>query len=377
MRKLSFGEKALSTACAAVLALACVPASALATTGGATLDDAPIVSFGKTYSDSLRNNDSAAYYEIFVPENGKLAISFGKGYASNTSRWYVSLWADDGSHRFFERRIANDNDKTDSFVTGVKPGFYYVKVRNCYRAAGVGYSLKTTFSESNAWEEEVNDSPASAKKVSLNKKVKGTASDFEDADWYKFTVPSKGYYSVNFGRSKSTAREHWRVSLYNSDKSTVIAKSDFENDKTSVDRIIKKLSKGTYYVMVTDPYQSMLVNYSIQENSFGHTYSLKMAKLKAPTAPKITKTSGVKKGGKFTWKKVKGASGYHVELCSDKNFSDFSPRINKTYKGVSGKSVSPWWVSGQKVYVRVRSYSTAANGTLYSKWSKVKSFTCK
>lgn len=368
MRKLSFGEKALSTACAAALALACMPATALANVGGTTPGNSPVVSFGKTYSDALASGDDVDYYEVVVPTNGKLTVSFGKNYASNSSRWDVTLLSSDLSHEYFSHRYENDNSKTETSVLGVKAGTYYVMVESYSRAAGVNYTLKADFAESGAWEEEGNDTPLEAKGISLGKKVKGTIAGSDDEDWYKFSVGSKGYYSIDFGKAYSADAEEWHVMLYNFDQSKQLTDAYVKNDSSKTAKVVKKLSKGTYYVKVTDPYSW---------DSCGGTYSLGLSKFTAPAATKITKTKGISNGGKVYWKTKKGISGYQVQLSDNKSFS--SPYTQTTKKAsMKGVKFTSWlFFKGEKKYVRVRTFKEAANDTIYSKWSKVKSFTCK
>ena len=76
------------------------------------------------------------------------------------------------------------------------------------------------------------------------------------------------------------------------------------------------------------------------------------------------------KGKKLTlkWAKDKMASGYQVQICTNKKFKKDvkSKTLSKnSYKFTKLKT-------GKKYYVRVRSYKKAGKETLYGTWSKLK-----
>ena len=70
----------------------------------------------------------------------------------------------------------------------------------------------------------------------------------------------------------------------------------------------------------------------------------------------------------LTWKKVKNAKGYEVQVSTDKNFKKSK---TKTYTvAVNKKKLTSIIKKGRKYYVRVRAYRSAMNGKVYSTYTK-------
>ena len=90
----------------------------------------------------------------------------------------------------------------------------------------------------------------------------------------------------------------------------------------------------------------------------------------SPKKPSVKSTTAVK-GKKLAvkWAKDKMASGYQVQVSTDKKFK----------KGVKSKNLPKTSCTftklktGKKYYVRIRSYKKSGKETLYSAWSKAKS----
>ena len=87
-----------------------------------------------------------------------------------------------------------------------------------------------------------------------------------------------------------------------------------------------------------------------------------------PKKPSVKPTAAKGKKLCLKWPKDKRASGYKVQISTDKNFK----------KGVKSKNVSKTSYTfkklktGKKYYVRIRSYKKYGKEMLYSKWSKIK-----
>ena len=102
----------------------------------------------------------------------------------------------------------------------------------------------------------------------------------------------------------------------------------------------------------------------------------KAAAKKAMKQAKITKLTAKSKAKKkinVTWKKVKKATGYQVQVSNKKNFKKviFKKDLKKTKLTIKSKKIK----SKKTYYVRVRAYATykdADNKTVkvYSKWNK-------
>lgn len=94
-----------------------------------------------------------------------------------------------------------------------------------------------------------------------------------------------------------------------------------------------------------------------------------MAVKVSPRKPSV-KSAKTAKGRKLTvkWAKDKMASGYQVQISTDKKFK-------KDVKSMSLSRVSCTFTklkTGKKYYARIRSYRTSGKEKLYSAWSKAK-----
>ena len=86
-----------------------------------------------------------------------------------------------------------------------------------------------------------------------------------------------------------------------------------------------------------------------------------------PTIKSLKNTSGKKITVKLS-KKVSGASGYEVEYSTSSAFKSNVKKVKmKSSCTLSGLT------KGKKYYVRVRAYKTDKTGTIYGKYSSVKS----
>ena len=101
--------------------------------------------------------------------------------------------------------------------------------------------------------------------------------------------------------------------------------------------------------------------------------------LKTTTATdktKITKTKGAKKKITVNWKKISKATGYQIQVATDKKFTknkksvtiSKNKTISTTIKKLKGK---------KKYYIRVRTYRKVAGKKVYSSWSSVKNVKTK
>lgn len=89
----------------------------------------------------------------------------------------------------------------------------------------------------------------------------------------------------------------------------------------------------------------------------------------SPKKPSVKSAKAVK-GRKLTvkWAKDKKASGYQVQISTDKKFKKNLKSSKLTKTSYTFKNLK----SGKKYYVRIRSYKKSGKDTLYSSWSKIK-----
>lgn len=135
----------------------------------------------------------------------------------------------------------------------------------------------------------------------------------------------------------------------------------------------KKVKKPTYYAGGYTLNKCVKCSYSYKNN--------KKNKLTLGV-PSLT-LKNTKKSISVSWKKVKGSTGYQIQVGTDSKFKK-SKKINyennsssKIKMSVSKAMLRQYGIR-TKCYIRIRTYySESGKKTVYSKWSKVKSVTIK
>ena len=95
--------------------------------------------------------------------------------------------------------------------------------------------------------------------------------------------------------------------------------------------------------------------------------SLKASSSKKPATTKVKKVKATKKSLTIKWSKVKGASGYEIQVATDKKFKKNKKSILvKKQKTTSAKIKK--LKSKKKYYVRVRTYKVVGRKKVYSSW---------
>lgn len=96
-----------------------------------------------------------------------------------------------------------------------------------------------------------------------------------------------------------------------------------------------------------------------------------------PKKGKLSKVTSPKKATiKITWSRLKGITGYQLQISGNKKFGK---GVLQRYFSKKQKSITVPLLkkSGKKYYVRIRSYKQTRGRDYYGKWSKVKSVKVK
>ena len=95
--------------------------------------------------------------------------------------------------------------------------------------------------------------------------------------------------------------------------------------------------------------------------------SLQASNSKKPATTKVKKVKATKKSLTIKWSKVKGASGYEIQVATDNKFKKNKKSILvKKQKTTSAKIKK--LKSKKKYYVRVRTYKVVGRKKVYSSW---------
>ena len=91
---------------------------------------------------------------------------------------------------------------------------------------------------------------------------------------------------------------------------------------------------------------------------------------------KVNKAQAKKKALVVYWNKIADASGYQIQVATDKKFKKNKKTVTVAKQNANKKTVKKL-KSKKKYYVRVRSYKIVNGKKVYGKWSKIKSIKTK
>ena len=115
---------------------------------------------------------------------------------------------------------------------------------------------------------------------------------------------------------------------------------------------------------------------TVKGKTYYGAYSDVLKTTTATDKTKISKVNGAKKKITVKWKKISKATGYQVQVATDKKFKKIKKSViiskNKTLSTTIKKLKSK-----KKYYVRVRTYRKVGGKKVYSKWSSVKNIKTK
>ncbi|WP_288312458.1 leucine-rich repeat domain-containing protein [uncultured Eubacterium sp.] len=97
---------------------------------------------------------------------------------------------------------------------------------------------------------------------------------------------------------------------------------------------------------------------------------------KKPASVKVNKTLAKKKALVVYWNKIVDASGYQIQVATDKKFKKNKKTITVAKQNASKKTVKKLKTK-KKYFVRVRAYKIVDGKKVYGKWSKIKSVKTK
>ena len=95
-----------------------------------------------------------------------------------------------------------------------------------------------------------------------------------------------------------------------------------------------------------------------------------------PASVKVNKAQAKKKALVVYWNKIANASGYQIQVATDKKFKKNKKTVTVAKQNASKKTVKKLKAK-KKYFVRVRTYKIVDGKKVYGKWSKIKSVKTK
>ncbi len=265
--------------------------------------DADKMVTGKKYIGHIHNRNKVDYYEIDVPENGYLGITFTNPVLTDSSaQWAITVYRYvDELQEIQYYTVNTSNAKTVLPKIGVEPGVYYIKVsdNNYGYACNTEYGLQADYVETDYWETENNDNYSVADKMITGKEYGGHIHNRSKTDFYELKFNEKGYFTITFKNPViQGSSAEWKIKVYKYEDSL----KQIQSYDVSINKAVWVLPKigiepGTYYIEVCDDNYgySSNITYSIKTDYVKNNYWESEFNDNYSQADKIV--SGVKFGG--------------------------------------------------------------------------------
>ncbi len=235
------------------------------TVQGDTMATATAISLNKEQTGALSSSGDEDWYKVTLSKAGKFEIVFGGEYKTSGS-WRIELYTAANKKVYGDTYSASNTVKHTVCTTGLSAGTYYIRVDNESGAQGLTYSLAPKFTESDAWEKELNDTIVSASPIANNVETHGNLQISSDEDWYKVTLPKAGKFEIVFGGDYSEDGS-WIIKLYTAANKLVYSGSYSTSNTMKHVECTTGLPAGTYYIKIEE---GAYYGY----NAVGLTYSL-------------------------------------------------------------------------------------------------------
>ena len=376
------------------------------------------IALNTVYTGNILNDNDTDWYSFDMPSRGYVNLNINADAKEDLNEvgdgWQLTLYRGDGT-------LIRSFDWSSKFTSQnlpVSPGHYLVDVNGRNYKDGFDYNFSVSFTPTDDWEIEPNNESAQATAIAFNKTYHGYLTDYNDVDWYSFSIAHDSRVSLDFGPNANTdlssIGDGWDVYLNNAADTYVYFDDAASSQSKAVD-----LKAGTYFIKVVDHSGSIydltvrllsqtqpqvqpsastpapaVTNTPVQTATNTPASTSTPAVKKTQTtkpAPAVTKTSATKtkktqpkkktvnkklklgkaaikkaKAGRkainVSWKKVNKAKSYQIsykDVKSKKWITKSTKKLSYSIKKLRSK---------KKYSVRVR----AVSGKTAGSWSKVK-----
>lgn len=212
-------------------------------------------------------------YDIDLPQKGKLDIDYE---VNNFEDFHLTIIDNKGNEIIkysnihgtaYEKLHDNYND------IRLPKGKYKVRLR-FYKMDGT-YTIKTKYTpEGEGFEEEFNDSLQTANVILPNKEIIGSIHNYEDVDYYKFTLNEKGSLKLNLKHDQYDEYVMIKVRLLDENNKMITEfTSNGEDINSYSDKV--RLPKGKYFVKIeheSGQYKSLQYKLNLIYNAENENY---------------------------------------------------------------------------------------------------------
>ena len=232
--------------------------------------------FNIAVKGELKTKEDYEAYIFTLEENGALSLSFNHQSVQESmlDGWRVTLYyienPDDDWYEYNELTYFDAfwADVTSTWgETGVEAGTYCVVVEPGQLFLAGDFDLTVSFTPTESFEKEFNDTKETATNLRLNRVIYGSSSQRQgdaDLDYYKFEITNDGYIDMIFSHDNSQLPQvGWVVRLFTENDYEIASfASKYQDPELKTGKI--NLHPGVYYILVETQVQD------------GMTYRLKI-----------------------------------------------------------------------------------------------------
>lgn len=395
-----------------------VPLSAQADESGNTTSDLPIsgtenVSFENQFISDYNWKYDIRYYKVTIPSAGTFVLNINATLAGDDDDgvFSISLTDENANYSLKSGLKGYVNETIEYDLLAGDYTFRFVANGN---DCPVNCTFTTSFTKKTqsfyADKSTKTSNLAKANEIKLDTMYYGLMPGSTRNGWggqnigYKLNF-SGGDLFILYNTERNRIRtEDYYVNLYDENGKTIYNTSVWDNEKQNYVNTVgdcvyfKNLKAGLYFISFKDFYGQFnflvtndLSQYQPQppmpEPVFPQptaptptqptqaTTTQTATKITMPKKAKIKKVKGYKKALEVSYAKVSGASGYQIQVATDKKFKKNKKSV--TAKKSKTKVKISKLKKKKKYYVRVRAYKSISGKKVYGAWSKVKTVKTK
>lgn len=372
-----------------VMMVTAIPGDNIKIAKAADYTSASDMAFTGTWSEDrwITEESGDHWYKLVIPLDGKVEFRM-------MSYIYFSgfeVYTEDFSQTLYSENIWEGSESqptTGVYYFTLSTGIYYMKIFG----DGGKYRINASYTSygTNDGNAVSYDSP---QMYSLGSQITGAITATDDEDWFRVTILSTAYYTLNV----QTYEYRADINIYNEDLSKGIYNENVwegseAKPSTLNDSII--LNSGIYYVKLSGTQGRYIFNLSpLNQSNCSHDYETKYVdptyvskgyqlhkcklcghsymdnyrdKLQLGQVGTVYCTVGRGKCN-LSWYSVSNSTGYQIRYSTNKSMKKSVKTVK--VKGRTNKIIKKLR-HRKKYYFQVRAYRKEGKQTVYGKWSK-------
>lgn len=194
-------------------------------------------------------------YEFALEKNGPVWVEFNHDNLTDDCRGWKVIITDKEETEYLAFDVYWNKEKTVSQAVGLKKGKYYVKVEESGNFTDAKYAINIKSNPMNNYECERNDAVLDKTEISELQEDKminyyGNIVDYDDVDYYSFTLNGDSVISIKFEHINLTEDSNgWEIALMDKDSVALTSRQSKWTDTAVVFPNVG-LHKGTYYIQI-------------------------------------------------------------------------------------------------------------------------------